>query len=151
MSFIYPEIYKYLQELSNKINELYNINPRIYIVYSKENTSIEGSCMPAYRKDRIYLEVIIPHTYKTFGKKHQVEVASTLIHEYGHYLTEITLKGKERVESSREYEQSQRKRKYNEQSNWTLTKKLAKQLGLWNKLFFKVCKESYYTSNLKFD
>lgn len=151
MSFIYPEIYEYVRELSSRINVLYHINPRIYIIYSNKNVEIEGSCMPAYRKDRMYLEVIIPYNYTTFGKKHQAEVASTLVHEYGHYLTELSLKAKDRIALARAYEQSQKVRKYDEQSNWTTTKRLAKQLGLWNKLFFRVCRESYYTSNLKFD
>ena len=150
MPSIYYEIFQFIEEISEQINTLYNINPKVYIIFSQKNDAIEGECQSAYRIDLIYLSIIIPNNYVTFGKKHKTEVLSTLIHEYSHYITDIQLTVKERMKLDREYENSLFVRRCVEQSNWTMTKHLAQQLGLWNKYFYNVCKESCYTSNLKY-
>ena len=150
MPSIYCEIFSVVEDISKQLDELYKINPRVYIIFSQKNTKIEGSCQPEYRISRMYLEIIIPNNYTTFGKKRKVEVISTVIHEYGHYLAEIKLTGKERMRLGQEYGQNNFVRKCVEQSNWTTTKRLAQQLGLWNKYFYNVCKEYYYTSNLTY-
>jgi hypothetical protein len=129
---------------------MYDVDPKIYIIYDQKLNAIEGSCMPAYRVDRMFLEVIIPRTYITFGKKRKLEVAATLMHEYGHYLTDLYITGKERIKLSDEYNKSLFVRRCVEQANWTTTKQIAQNLGMWNKEFYKVCRESYYTSYLKY-
>jgi len=148
---IYVDVYKYIQELGNKINELYKIDPKVYLVFSNKNKVIEGLCQPMYKASQMYISIIIPYNYTTFGKKRQLEVASTLIHEYAHYVTELSFTGKERMKYANAYAENQLFRRCTEQSNWTMTKHLAEQLGMWNKHFYTVCKESYYTSNLKYN
>lgn len=144
----YCKIVEYIEELSAQINDIYNIQPKVFLRFN-QNNEIGGSTIPAYRISDMYIELDIPHNY-TFGKKRRAILACMLIHEYCHYIESLSISGKERIDSVTKYIDDQKYRCADEQRNWTATKRLAKRLGLWSKLFYDVTCTHYYTTLLHF-
>ena len=127
---------------------MYNIQPKVLLVFS-HNRKAGGFAVCTYRVSDMYIELEIPHTY-TFGCKNKTNLTVILIHEYCHYIDSLKIKGYERVDGTEEYQNDLTTKKLDEQRNWTATKNLAKKLGLWNRQFYAVIKECYYTTALKF-
>jgi len=145
----YGEIIEYIASLSARINAIYDITPPVCIRFN-QNGDVSGSAVAAYRISDMYIEVCIPHNYVLCCTKHRILLAIILIHEYCHYITSLGMKACERTLSAEEYQIDQSVRRADEQKNWTATKKLAKELGLWNKLFFNMAKDYAYTAALTY-
>lgn len=144
----YCTIVEHIEDLSERINNMYGIQPKVFLRFNQNNT-VDGAAILTYRTPDMYIELNIPHNY-TLGKTHKTVLACVLIHEYCHYIDALTMSGKERVDNMTAYENDQKCRRAEEQRNWTATKKLAKKLGLWNKLFYKVACNCNYTATLQF-
>jgi len=144
----YSAIIDFVEKLSTQINNIYDICPKIFLRFNQENKS-GGSAVLAYRISDICIELDIPHNY-TFGKVNRVTLACMLVHEYCHYLDALTMLGRERVDNTNKYLNDQEYKRLEEQRNWTATKKLAKKLGLWNKLFYNRAHKCHYTTLLQF-
>lgn len=144
----YCEIFEYTQDLSEQINNMYNIQPIVYLMFNQDK-NLSGAAIVAYKLSDMYIELNIPYNF-TFGRKHKMEFACILVHEYCHYIDATTMSAKQRVLSVQKYTDNHEYKKADEYRNWTATKRLAKKLGLWNKAFYAVIQEYYYTSTLKF-
>ena len=140
-------IVEYVKDLSGQINNMYNIQPEIFLRFSQD-TMITGSAVLAYCIPDMYIELNIPHNY-TSGKAHKTILTCILVHEYCHYIESLSMSGRERNNAISMYDNQKYKRAV-EQRNWTATKRLAKKLGLWNKSFYAAVCNYYYTTALQF-
>lgn len=144
----YTAILDFVKDLSLQINIMYDICPKIFLRFNRENDS-GGATMYAHRISDMYIELDIPHNY-TFGKINKTILASMLIHEYCHYIDAMTMTGRERVNTTYKYLSCIKYKRAIEQCNWTATKRLAKKLGLWNKSFYNAVRSCYYTAAVRF-
>jgi len=142
------DIIEYVKDISGRINAMYNVRPGISIVFN-QYVEIGGASVSMYKTPDMYIELAIPHNY-TLGRENRVTIAVVIIHEYCHYLKSLEMGSHERVVSVQQYQTDQLIRRADEQRNWNATKKMAKKLGLWNKLFYSIARECYYTSALQF-
>ena len=97
----YCKIIEYIEELSTRINVIYDIQPEIFLRFN-QNDEIGGSTIPMYKASDMYIELDIPHSY-TFGKIHRITLTYMLIHEYCHYIEALAISGRERVNSVTKY------------------------------------------------
>jgi len=142
------EIIEHVEDISERINVVYDIRPGILIVFNQYR-EVGGASVSMYKTPDMYIELTIPHNY-TLGRKNKVTIIVILVHEYCHYLKSLEMGSYERVASVQRYQKDQLIRRADEQRNWNATKKMAKKLGLWNKLFYSIARECYYTSALQF-
>ncbi|MCK4829160.1 hypothetical protein KA005_76260 [bacterium] len=144
----YCAVVEYVEDLSGRINNMYGIQPEIFLRFNQD-TEVTGAAILAYCTPDMYIELNIPYNY-TFGKIHKAMLTCVLVHEYCHYIEALSMSGKNRVNTSVIYENDQKYRRAEEQRNWTATKQLAKKLGLWNKPFYAAVRDCYYTTSLQF-
>ena len=137
-----------MKNLSGRINCIYDIQPKIFLRFN-QNSEVGGAAILMYNISDMYIELNIPHNY-TFGRKHRTTLACILIHEYCHYIDALTMSNKVRADNMAVYMNSSKRRCLEEQCNWTATKRLAKKLKLWNKLFYEAVCEWDYTTALRF-
>ena len=142
------EIIEHVEDISERINVVYDIRPGILIVFNQYR-EVGGASVSMYKTPDMYIELTIPHNY-TLGRKNKVTIIVILVHEYCHYLKSLEMGSYERVASVQRYQKDQLIRRADEQRNWNATKKMAKKLGLWNKLFYNIARECYYTAALQF-
>lgn len=145
----YGMIVEYLADLSERINTIYNVQPEVFLQFN-QNDEVGGSAILTYRVTDMYIELDIPQNYNILKPAHRITLTCILIHEYCHYIEALTMSGKERVNSMREYTKNYRHRRAEEQRNWTATKRLAKKLNLWTKPFYNSACKCSYTSALQF-
>lgn len=138
----------FVENISEQINEMYDICPKVFLRFNQENES-GGSAIWTYRVSDMYIELDIPHNY-TFGKVNRATLACILVHEYCHYIDALAMNGSERVNNMNLYISSARHRRAEEQRNWTATKRLAKKLGLWNKPFYNAVRSCVFTTALQY-
>ena len=143
------EIIEHVKDISGCINDMYNVRPGISIVFINQYREVGGASVSMYKTSDMYIELTIPHNY-TLGRKNKITIAVVIVHEYCHYLKSLEMGSRERVVSVQQYPADQLIRRADEQRNWNATKKMAKNLGLWNKLFYNIARECYYTSALQF-
>lgn len=144
----YCEILDYIEKLSMRINEVYDICPKVFLRFNQHQAP-SGAVILTYRVSDMYIELNIPHNY-TFGKVHKTTLTCILVHEYCHYIDALTMSGRGRANNMTMYTNNQKHRRAEEQRNWTATKRLAKKLGLWNKAFYNAVRECYYTAAVQF-
>jgi len=148
MTETYCEIMEYTKDLSKRINNMYNIQPKVYLRFNKEN-KFGGTTVVTYTGKNMYIEIDIPYKY-TFGKTNKTFFACTLLHEYCHYMHGLGMSKKEKIKDIKNYKNDLEYQRLAEHQNWLNTKHLAKKLKMWNKTFFKVMKKFYYTATIKF-
>lgn len=144
------EIIEHVKDISGRINAMYNVRPGISVVFNQhKDIEIGGASVSMYKVPDMYIELTIPHNY-TLGRKNKVTITVVLIHEYCHYLKSLEMGSHERIASVQQYQANQLIRRADEQRNWNATKKMAKKLDLWDKLFYSIARECYYTAALQF-
>ncbi len=142
----YCEIIDYMEELSSQINNMYDICPEVFLRFN-QNHKIEGKVPLMYRISDMYIELDIPHNYTLADR---IMIIGMLIHEYCHYIDSLTMSGRERANNGIKYVNNQNHRRLDERRTWTATKRLAKELDLWNKPLYNAICECYHTTVLQF-
>lgn len=142
----YCELIDYIEDLSVRINDMYDICPEVFLRLNQSN-KIEGKVPLMYRISDMYIELDIPHNYTLADR---IMIIGMLIHEYCHYIEALTMSGRERANNGIKYVNNQNHRRLDEQRTWTATKRLAKELGLWNKPLYNAIRMCYHTTVLQF-
>lgn len=145
----YNFIIDLIENTSAQINEIYDICPHIFLIFN-QNVELSGSAITAYRISDMAIELHIPHNFIAKEKNNQIILMCMLIHEYCHYIEALTMSGRARVKNINDYNKCSNCRRLEERRNWTATKKLAKKLGLWNKLFYTAAKTCQFTTALRY-
>jgi len=147
--FIIYKMYKRIKNLSNKINNMYKVSPQIFIRFEDTDTQVNGSCITSYKKSDIILEINLPSNFG-YKKKEALFIDMVLIHEYCHYIEALSVPAKTRKELIFKYIESSKERMRDEKKTWRQTKKMAKCLGLWNKLFYNNTQQCLYACDLTY-
>ena len=92
MSIIIEEIFLHVRKLSNRLNELYKIDPPIKLRIFSE-VDVNASCIVTYKKNDMYIELNIS---QSLSKKDKDSIDGLIIHEYCHYMKSLAQTGKER-------------------------------------------------------
>ena len=145
----FDTLYCRIRDLSEKINELHNVNPKVYLKFGKNTENPAGSCAATYKKVDMYIEIILPQNFKT-SAKNKTLVDVMLCHEYCHYLEALTQSASDRKASIDLYNNDRVERTRDEKKTWRKTRALAKCLGLWNRKFYNAIKDCYYASDLQY-
>lgn len=147
--FILERVRKHIEQLSGEINNLYEVDPDIYVRLGHKNTSIAGLCNTTYHRPQMYISLLIPCFIK-MGRAVTTDLNILICHEYCHYLDALAHTARERHDSGNEYENDPIARKIDEHRTWRQTCELAKELGLWNKHFYNCLKKYNYTSEITY-
>lgn len=145
----YCGIIKYIENLSARINKMYGITPPVCVRFNQTN-NIGGAAIAMYKIPDMYIVVHLPYNYMLRCPKDHTILAITLIHEYCHYIAALHMNASERIVSVEKYHKDHSEKRADEQRNWTATKKLAKELGLWNKRFYNAIKGYSFSTLLKY-
>lgn len=137
-----------MQELSVQACSLLNVPQPVIQIILCAGKDFDGGMHSRYKKEKMYIELKLPHTLKF--QKDKLLIAAITIHEHCHYKDSFEMTPKERKKSLDEYLNNQHKRAADEKRTWRCTKKVAKNLGLWTKKFFKEVKTCEYASELTF-
>ena len=156
MEKTYCKIYKYVEEISEKLNTLLLVEPRVKIVITPDEAP-NGLCIISISS--AYIEVRLPHTID-IKKVNETQltlpwykdiISSILIHEYCHYIDAVNMTLSGRKKDIQRYNRDVKYRRMTEIQTWKNTKIVAKWLGMWDKQFFKRVKEYHmYTGKLKY-
>jgi len=149
MAFMIEEVFLRVKELSDKIDDLYDINPVIKLRFFSKDIEMNGSCIVTYQKTNMYIELNIPHDLK-MTRSNKVLLDVMLLHEYCHFIEALGLTGPERKSSSDLYNRKPQEKTRDEKKTWRQTKKLAQALGLWDRKFYNAVNSCTYVSDLTY-
>lgn len=145
-----PKIIRdYIRSLCVELDAKMGIKPKVFIHSKKAKKSlVYGTTTATIDYNDIYIRIYIPDL--PFSQI-RYQITSVLLHEYGHYILDIKRTKKERRESNFLYQTSVGYIVCEERKAWTIAKKLAKKLNLWDRELYNTIQDYFrFTGHLKY-
>lgn len=152
---IYDKLVDYTELISKKVEERYPDKDfsllDIWLVLSDKPSDgvYDGVCHVAYKKNSMRIEMFLPNIDSVTAAVKR-NIAVVLVHEYCHYVDAISNSAKVRHADGAKYETDSQHVHQDEVKNWSRTKDLLIDLGLWSKRTYNICRKYKHTSHLEF-